>query len=60
MDWLEKYQVILKYYEKSLIYRDENNTIRMIRGIRKPVSARQISAMQFNKCMNKGCQVYVV
>jgi hypothetical protein len=60
MDWLEKHKVILNCYEKSLTYRDENNTVRTIQGIKKPVSVRQISAMQFKKCMNKGCQVYVV
>jgi hypothetical protein len=32
----------------------------MIQGIKKPASVRQISTMKFNKCMNKGCQVYVV
>jgi hypothetical protein len=59
MDWLEKHKVILNCYEKSLIYRDEKNTVRTIQGIRKPVSVRQISTMQFKKCMNKGCQVVV-
>ena len=27
---------------------------------RKPVSVRKISTMQFKKCINKGCEVYVV
>jgi hypothetical protein len=45
MDWLEKNKAILDCYEKSLTCRDENNTIRTVQGIRKPVSVRQISAM---------------
>jgi hypothetical protein len=38
----------------------KNKTVRMIQGIRKPVLVRQISGTKFKKCMNKGCQVYVV
>jgi len=45
MDWLEKHKVILNCYEKSLTYRDENNIVRTIQGIRKLVSVRQISTM---------------
>ena len=60
MDSLEKHKVILNCYENSLIYIDENNTVRTIQGIRKTVSVRQISVMQFKKCMNKGCQVYAI
>jgi len=46
MHWLEKHKVILDCYEKSLTYRDEKNIVRTIQDIRKPVSFRQISAMQ--------------
>jgi hypothetical protein len=34
--------------------------VRTVQGIQKPVSIRQISAMQFKKCMRKGCQVYAI
>jgi len=60
MDSLEKHKVILNCYEKSFEYTDENNTAITIQGIRKTVSVRQISTMQFKKCINKGCEVYVV
>jgi hypothetical protein len=40
MDWLEKQKVILNCYKNSLIYKDENNTVRMIQRIRKPVLVR--------------------
>jgi hypothetical protein len=45
MDWLEKHKVILDCYQKSLIYRDENNIVRTVQGIKKPVLVRNISAM---------------
>jgi hypothetical protein len=45
MDWLEKHKLIIICYENSLMYRDEKNTVRTIKGIRSPVSVRQKSAM---------------
>jgi hypothetical protein len=51
---------VLYCYEKSLKYKDENDTARTVQGIQKPVSVRQISAMQFKKCMRKGCQFYAI
>jgi predicted aspartyl protease len=58
MDWLERHKVVLDCYEKSLTYKEENNIVMTIQVIKKPVSFRQISAMQFKKCMSKGCQIY--
>jgi hypothetical protein len=60
MEWLEKNKVILNYYEKSFVYKDENNISRTIQGIRKPVFVRQISTMQFKKCISKGCKIYAI
>jgi hypothetical protein len=60
MDWLERHKAMLYCYEKSLKYKDENDTARTVQGIQKPVSVRQISTMQFNKCMRKGCQFYAI
>jgi len=40
MDWSEKHNVILNCYENSLIYIDENNTVKMIQRIKKPISVR--------------------
>jgi hypothetical protein len=60
MDWLEKHKVILNCYENFFVYKDENNIVRTIQGIIKPIFVRKISAMQFKKCMNKGFQIYVV
>jgi hypothetical protein len=45
MEWLERHKVILNFYENSLTYKDKNNTIRTIQGIRKLVSIRKILAM---------------
>jgi hypothetical protein len=60
MDWLERHKKMLDCYEKSLKYKDENDTARKVQGIQKPISVRQIYTMQFKKCMRKGCQVYAI
>jgi hypothetical protein len=60
MDWLERHKEVLDCYEKSLKYKDKNDTTRAVQGIQKQVSVRHISTMQFKKCMRKVCQVYAI
>jgi hypothetical protein len=60
MDWLEQHKAVLDCYTKILNYKDDFGTTRTTQGIPKPVSVRQVSAMQFKKCMRKGCQVYAI
>jgi hypothetical protein len=43
-----------------LSYKDDSDTTRTTQGIPKPISVRQISAMQLKKCMRRGCQVYAI
>jgi len=51
MDWLEKHKAVLDCYKKTLNYKDDCDTTRTTQGIPKPVSVRQVSAMQLKKCM---------
>jgi hypothetical protein len=60
MDWLEKHKAVLDCYTELLNYKDDFGTTRTTQGIPKPVSVRQVSAMQLKKCMRKGCQVYAI
>jgi hypothetical protein len=60
MDWLEQHKEVLDCYTKILSYKDNFSTIRTTQGIPKLVSVRQFSAMQFKKCIRKGCQVYAI
>jgi hypothetical protein len=60
MDWLERHKAVLYCYEKSFKYKDKNDTTREVQGIQKLISVRQVSAMQFKKCMRKGCQIYAI
>jgi hypothetical protein len=60
MDWLEQPKAVLDCYTKILSYKDNFGTIRTAQGIPKPVSVRQVSTMQFKKCIRKLCQVYTI
>jgi hypothetical protein len=60
MDWLEKHKAVLDSYTKTLNYKDDYDTTRITQGIPIPVSVRQVTSMQFMKCMRKGCQVYAI
>ena len=60
MDWLERNRVILNCSSKTFTYIAEDQILRTVKGIPKPVSVRQISAMQLNKCFKRGCNLYVV
>jgi hypothetical protein len=60
MDCLEQNKAVLDYYTKILSYKDDFGTVRIAQGIPKPVSVRQVSAMQLKKCIRKGCQVYAI
>jgi hypothetical protein len=60
MDWLEQHKAVLDCYTKILSYKDNFGTVRTAQGIPKPVSVRQVSAMQLKKSIRKGCQVYAI
>ena len=60
MDWLEQHKVVLACYTKILSYKNDFGTVRTTQGIPKPISVRQISAIQLKRCMRKGCQVYAI
>ena len=60
MDWLEQPKAVLDCYTKILSYKDNFGTIGTTQVIPKPVSVRQVSAMQFKKCIRKGCQFYAI
>ena len=49
MDWLERNKVILNCVSKTFTYIAEDQILRTVKGIPKPVSVRQIYAMQLKK-----------
>jgi hypothetical protein len=48
MDWLERHKAVLYCYEKSLKYKDKNDTARTVQGIQKLVSVHR-----FQQCNSR-------
>ena len=59
MDWLESHHAILDCYNKTFTCLNDEGQQVLIEGIPRPVSLRQITALQLKKCLRKGCQLYV-
>jgi hypothetical protein len=58
MDWLDQHHVVLDYHKKEFTCMDEEGNPRVVQGIPRTVTIREISAMQLKKCYNKGCQIF--
>ena len=58
MDWLESHGVKLDCYNKAFECLDEEEKSRIVKGIPKVISMRQVSEMQLKKFCRKGCQLY--
>jgi hypothetical protein len=60
MDWLAAHKAKLDYYHKTLECVSKEGKRITLQGIRKPVSVRQILALQMRKYCRKGCPLYAI
>jgi hypothetical protein len=60
IDWLAAYKTKLDYYHKTLECVNEEGRKTTLQGIQKPVSLRQILALQMKKYCRKGCSLYAI
>jgi hypothetical protein len=60
MDWLAAHKAKLDCYHKTLECVSKEGKRITLQGIRKPVSVRQISALQMRKYCRKGCPLYAI
>jgi len=58
MDWLESHKDVIDYLHKIFSSVDEEDKYHTMNEIYRPLSTRQISALQCKKCIRKGCQLY--
>jgi hypothetical protein len=58
MDWLEKNHVVLDCHNKTFTCLDEKGKQSTVKGVPRPISIRDISALQLKRCFRKGCQLY--
>ena len=57
MDWLDQHHAILECHNKAFTYLDEERNQRVVQGIPRAVTIREISAMQLKKCYRKCFQI---
>jgi hypothetical protein len=60
MDWLAAYKTKLDCYHKTLECVNEEGRNTTLQGIQKPISVKQISALQMKKYCRKGCPLYAI
>jgi hypothetical protein len=58
MDWLDKHHVVLYFHNKTFACLDGNGKQSTVKGVPRPISIREISALQLKICFRKGCQLY--
>jgi hypothetical protein len=59
MDWLDKHHAVLDYHNKTFTCLDGNRKQSTMKGVPRPISIREISALHLKRCFRKGCQLYV-
>ena len=60
MEWLGQHHAMLNCLHNSILCIDRQGNQVKIQGVPKKVSVRQISSLQKNKCIRKGCKLFVV
>jgi hypothetical protein len=58
MDWLDKHHVVLDFHNKKFTCMDGNGKQSIVKGVPRPISIREISALQLKICFRKGCKLY--
>jgi hypothetical protein len=58
MDWLDKHHVVLDCYNKVFTYLDEEGNLKIVQGIPREISIKEISTLQLKRNVRKGCQIY--
>ena len=58
MDWLDTHHVVSYCNNKSFTCLDGKGQKNIVKGIPRPISKREISALQLKRCFRKGCHLY--
>ena len=60
MDWLDAHHAILDCHNKTYNCLDEEENRVTVEGIPRPISLRQVSALQLKICLRKGFLLYAI
>jgi hypothetical protein len=59
-DCLDEHHVVLDYYNKDFTFLDVEGNLRIVQGILRVVTIKDVSTLKLKKIFKKGCQVFVV
>ena len=59
MDSLDKHHDVLDCHNRTFTCLDGNGKWSIVKGVPRPISIREISALHIKRCFRKGCQLYV-
>ena len=60
INWLEKNNFFLNYFDKTFRCIDNNGNNIKVKGIPRKVTIREISAPQMKRSARKGCKLFTV
>ena len=60
MYWLETHRAIIDCLHKICDCMDNEGKRNTVKGIYRPITTRQISAIQLQKCFRKICEMYAI
>ena len=60
MDWLERHQVVLNCFHKTITCLNDKGERITVKGIPMKVFVSQISSLQMKKVVSKGCKVFAI
>jgi hypothetical protein len=55
---LDKYHAVLDFHNKTFACLDDEGKESTLQGIPRPISIREILALQLERCLSKGCKLY--
>jgi hypothetical protein len=55
IDWMDTHRVVLDCYNEAFPYLDEEWNSRIVKGIPRPISVRDISTSKLKRSFREGC-----
>ena len=59
MDWLEEHKLVLKCFDKTFTFIDDNGNDIKVKGLLRKVTLQEIFALKLKRSVRKICKVFV-
>jgi hypothetical protein len=58
MDWLDNHHVIIDCYNKAFTCLNKEGNLRTVQCIPREITIKEVTSLQLNKSLKKGCQIF--